>query len=250
MLLQRFILRLTLKSSFEFRQNDEETFKKVDFGERFTTDAGDLILVPKESLLRYKGKNVKINILPLHIISDFYRKIVDISPADIEYSNIINLTLEDAVEERAIDILNSLMDINNENALKDKKAIADRTSKFINDRITDIYNNLSDVDETEENYKAKRGIAKPGFTSQRNFQPEAAGQEELQNASIQLNIAESMQNLIADQNDYSFIPVNIGISDSGIANSAQRFNELIAERNRLLESSNEKPCYFKIKPTD
>ena len=117
--------------------------------------------------------------------------------------------------------------------------MADKTSQFINDRIADIYTNLSSVDQTAESYKESRGIADLASQSSVNFQQSAASESELQNANIQLNIASSMQNMLGEQEGYEIIP-NVGLADASIDNAAARYNELVAQRNRLLESSNEK----------
>ena len=235
------------RNSFKYRLNEDDAYKTLDFGEKFNSDAGGLILIPNDKLLSYRNQDLKVSIVPVAYMADGYRDAVQIAPADSKHSMIINLYVEDAVPERGIDILNTLIQINNENAVEDKRLIADRTSKFINDRIADIYGSLSDVDETAETFKASRGIADLGSQSNVNFDQSARSQQELQNANIQLNIAQSMQDLIDGQEGYNFIPSNVGISDPGIANSAQRYNELVAERNRLLESSNEKnPVIVKL----
>src|SRR5690606_19995081 len=96
------------------------------------------------------------------------------------------------------------------------------------------------VDDTQETFKESRGIADLGSQSNVNFSMSAAGEQELQSASIQLNIANSMKDLISNQEAYEIIPTNVGLNDAGIASAAQKYNELVAQRNRLLASSNEK----------
>jgi len=240
-------IEILSKNSLNYKESEDDEYVKIDFGEKIKTNAGDIILTPNEKSKFYTKKTLVTTIHPVTKIADFYRGKVDISPADSKQSNIINLYLEDPVKQRAVDILNAIISINNTNAVADKKAIADRTSTFINDRISDIYSNLSNVDDTAENFKSSRGIADLGSQSNVNFNRSAAGQQELQNANIQLQVAQSMQDLISSQDDYTLMPSNVGISDPGITNTTQRYNELIAERNRLLESSNEKnPVIVKL----
>ena len=188
---------------------------------------------------------MKIQIIPVSTIAKNLQFRTKINPAN-KLSSIIKISFDDPIKERAVDIVNSLIAINNSNAVEDKKLIADNTTKFINDRIGEIYENLTSVDKTEENFKSSRGIANLGSQSNVNFTQSAAGQQELQNANIQLNIASSMQELINGQDGYDIIP-EVGLSDQGISNTAQRYNALVAQRNRLLESSNEKnPVILKL----
>ncbi|RYC51412.1 tyrosine protein kinase [Flagellimonas olearia] len=235
-----FFVNLNSDTSFEYGEEEDAPFKKYDFGSRVKTKIGSIILVPDgEFLDTYKGNRLKVVISPIPNVADGYRQKISVSPA-AEYSNIINIALVDPIQKRAVDVINELILTNNSNAVADKKNIADRTTKFINDRITEIYSSLSSVDQTAESFKESRGIADLGSQSNVNFSQSAASERQLQETSIQLNIASSMKDLISDQEGYDIIPTNVGLNDAGIANAAQKYNELVAQRNRLLESSNEK----------
>ena len=242
-----FYVDLKSDTSFEYSEEEDGPYKKYDFGSKIKTKIGDIILVPEtEYLNSYKNKRLKVAIDPIPLVAVGYRDNIVVSPAN-KMSNIINITLTDPVQKRAVDIINELVQTNNSNAVEDKKAIADRTTKFINDRITEIYSNLSSVDESAETFKESRGIADLGSQSSVNFNRSASSEQELQSASIQLNIANSMKDLISDQEGYDVVPTNVGLNDPGIANAAQKYNELVAQRNRLLESSNEKnPVIVKL----
>ncbi|PWL39138.1 tyrosine protein kinase [Flagellimonas aquimarina] len=234
-----FFVKAYSDTSFGYKEKEDEPEKKYDFGDKIKSDIGDIILTPNKTLSSYKDKQMQVVIKPLHFVADSYRKRTRINANDKKLSNIINISLTDPIEQRAVDIINELIGINNINAVTDKKAIADRTTKFINDRITEIYSNLSSVDDTAENFKSSRGIADLGSQSNVNFNLSASSEQELQNINIQLSIANSMKDLINGQDGYDIIP-EVGLSDQSISNSAQRYNELVAQRNRLLESSNEK----------
>nr|WP_299067449.1 polysaccharide biosynthesis tyrosine autokinase [uncultured Allomuricauda sp.] len=234
-----FFVKIHSDTSFGYKEKEDEAEKKYDFGDKVKSKIGDIILTPNKTLSANKNKQLQVVIKPIDFVADSYRKKTHINANDKKLSNIININLTDPIEQRAIDIINELIGINNNNAVSDKKAIADRTTKFINDRITEIYSNLSSVDDTAENFKSSRGIADLGTQSNVNFNLSASSEQELQNINIQLSIANSMKDLINGQDGYDIIP-EVGLSDQGISNSAQRYNELVAQRKRLLESSNEK----------
>lgn len=241
-----FYIRIHSNTSFGYKEKEDEAEKKYDFGDKIKSGIGDIILTPKKELPKYKNRELHVVINPLEMVADGYRKKTLINPNDKKLSNIINITLTDPIEQRAIDVINELIGVNNENAVADKKAIADRTTKFINDRITEIYTSLSSVDESAENFKESRGIADLGSQSNVNFTMSASSEQELQNANIQLSIASSMKELIDGQEGYDIIP-EVGLADQSISSTAQRYNELVAQRNRLLESSNEKnPVIVKL----
>lgn len=241
-----FFVKVYSDTSFGIRDKEDNPERKVEFGEKIKTEIGDIIITPNANLENYKNRNIRVTVSPVDAVADYYRKKTSVRANDTKFSNIINLTLNDPIQQRAVDIINSLININNSNAVRDKKEIADRTTKFINDRIAEIYTNLSSVDETAENYKTSRGIADLGSQSSVNFDMSAAGEQELQNVNIQLNIASTMRDLIDGQESYEIIP-EVGLADQSISSTAMRYNELVVRRNRLLESSNEKnPVIVKL----
>ncbi|WP_190808473.1 tyrosine-protein kinase family protein [Flagellimonas sp. S3867] len=242
-----FYIDLNSATSFLYTSQEDQIPKSYTFGSNIKTKIGNIILVPNvDQLDDFLNQRLKIVINPIPKVALNYRSRTRISSADKLMSNIINISLTDGVQRRAIEVINHLVEINNSNAVADKKAIADKTFRFINDRINEIYSSLSSVDETAETFKASRGIADLGSQSSVNFQQSAASEHELQNANIQLSIANSMKELINGQDDYDVIP-EVGLADQGISGAAQRYNGLVAQRNRLLESSNVKnPVIVKL----
>ena len=242
-----FYIDFKSDTSFFYTSEENEVPKNYSFGSNIKTKIGDIILIPNVSKLdKFSNERLRIVINPIPKVASDFRNRTLISPADKLLSNIINISLTDGVQRRAIEVIDNLIEINNANAVADKKAIADKTFKFINERINEIYSNLSSVDETAESFKTSRGIADLGTQSTVNFQQSAASEQELQSAAIQLSIANSMKELIDGQEGYDIIP-EVGLADQGISSAAKRYNGLVAQRNRLLESSNEKnPVIVKL----
>lgn len=235
-----FYIRWISGTKFEFADIEDDTFKEYAFGERIPSALGDLIFTPTLTgdLKSYFGREYEVKISPWATMAEYYQRNILITGTN-EFSNIISITLNDAIKQRGKDIINALIKEYNENAIEDKKAIADRTSNFIDDRIAEIYGNLSTVDQSAEDFKAGRGIADIGAQTNVNLNIGAANQQELQNATVQLQIASSMKDLVDGQEGYEVLPANVGLADETIANTTARYNELALERKRLLESSNE-----------
>ncbi|MEQ8219788.1 MAG: polysaccharide biosynthesis tyrosine autokinase [Arenibacter sp.] len=235
-----FYLTLSNATTFGYSQEEDMPLMPFAFGKNISTPIGDIVITPNvRDIDNYKDRRYKVSVTPVVMVAQQYQRKVMVSPA-AEYSNILNISLNDPIQKKANDIINTLVDTYNNNAIADRKAIADKTSEFINDRITDIYSNLSVQDQNEEDYKAGRGITDIASQSSVNLTVSASSQQELQNTSLQLDIASSMKDLVENQEGYEILPSNVGLSDPTIANTTARYNELVAERNRLLKSSNEK----------
>lgn len=237
----QFFILLKGENDFLFSEEEEsEPNKKYSFGQEIESPIGNITFTPKtENLKNTIGQKFKISINPISFMAQIYQDKIKVSAA-AEFSNIINLSLQDPIQEKARDIINNLIETYNGNAVADKKALADRTSEFINERISTIYSNLSSVDQTAEDFKSNRGLVDLASQTNVNLSVSAASEQELRDASIQLDIASSMKDLVDAQSGFELLPPNVGITDPSIAANTAKYNELVSERNRILESSNEK----------
>ena len=235
-----FYITITSPTTFSFSLEEDFPVKVFSFGNRVPTPIGDIVLTPNmDDYERYKDKRLRVSVIPVTKVVEVYSSKIYISPAD-EFSNIVNIELEDINKDKAKDIINALIRIYNKNAIEDKKIIADRTSDFINDRIASISSNLSNVDQSAEDFKTDRGVTDIASEANINLNVGVANQQNLANMRTQLNIAASMKDIVEGQDNFEVLPGNIGLSDPTINSITSKYNELVLERNRLLKSSNEK----------
>jgi capsular exopolysaccharide synthesis family protein len=174
---------------------------------------------------------------PLEVVALSYKEKIIIGNTD-EKSNIIDILLEDPIKLKAIDIVNTLVRVYNENAINDKQEIADKTSQFINDRIVEISSNLSSIDQGALTFKQDQGVTNIPVETNINLTASVGTQQDLARARNELNMAASMNSIVQKQNGYEVLPANIG--GPAISTTTAQYNQLVSERKRLLESSNEK----------
>ena len=232
-----FYINLISDATFGYKRNEGEPYKENTFGSNISTPLGDLVITPStEKINVFKGSEFRIVINPATVVADNYRRRIVINPID-RSSNILSVYLQDGIQRRAQDIINTLIAVYNENAISDKKEAADKTSNFIDARITEIYSNLYNVDQSAEEFKTDRGITDISSESNINLNVGMANRQELEGATLQLNMASSMKDVVENQNGYEILPSNLGLSDPTITGTTARYNQLVSERNRLLESS-------------
>ncbi|WP_396590084.1 GumC family protein [Allomuricauda sp. R78024] len=234
-----FFVDLSNDTTFDYAEKEEDApVETVAYGKNVSTPIGDMVMTPNTGISLSKGR-YKVVVSPVAAMAQIYQSRIRVSPVS-EFSNILDISLVDPIQQKAIDIINSLVNVYNKNAIEDKKAIADRTSNFIDDRINDIYSNLASADQTEEEFRANRGLADVASQANMSLNVSAASEKELQNASVQLMIASAMKDEVDSKQGYDLIAYNVGLSDPTIANTTQKYNELIQERKRLLEDTGEK----------
>ena len=234
-----FFIELSSDTSFGYSKDEDAPLKIYSFGKNITTEIGDIVITPNLKYFeRHKGHRIKVNVNPIFKVAEAYQTKIIVAPAQ-EFSNIINVSLNDAIPQRAIDIINKLVSVYNKNAVEDKQIIADKTSTFINERIKEISGNLTSVDQSAQDFKTSKGVTDIASEANIALNVGAANRQELENAKTQLSIASGMKDYVSGESGYEVMPSNVGLSDATIANTTAKYNELVMERNRLLKSSNE-----------
>ena len=234
-----FEIVILSETSYSFKDEDMKAPKNYDFGNPIKTLLGDLVVTPNTSSFRFvKEEKYRIYVRPVESVASWLKEKIKISEID-KKSNIVALSFEDPKAKKANDVLEQLIAIYNQNAVLDKKAIADKTSNFINSRIADISSNLTNVDESAESLRTSKGIVDISSQANINLSAGASNRQELAVAQNQLNIASGMLELVDGQSGYEVLPSNLGLSDPSIGTTTARYNQLVQERNRLLQSSNE-----------
>ena len=234
-----FFIDLNSESTFGYSLESDGAVKMFSFGENIPTEAGDIVITPNLKYLKnYTNQKFQVSLRPIVAVAETYQKKVVAIPA-MEFSNIINLSLNTAIKQKGIDILNELIFVYNQNAITDKKIIADRTSNFIDDRIDEISSNLTSVDQSAEEFKTEKGLTDIASESNIALNVGAANRQELENARTQMNIAAGMNSYLSEENGYEVLPSNVGLTDGTIASTTAKYNELVLERQRLLKSADE-----------
>jgi capsular exopolysaccharide synthesis family protein len=235
-----FFISSTSSTTFGFNEKDDDPVKVYAYGKNINTPAGEIIITPTNvDFSFYEGKRFQIVIAPLGEVAQSYQTEMNLNIVD-KLSNIVEINLTDPIQQKAIDIIDALVNTYNQNGVIDKKAVADRTSNFIDDRIIEISVSLSSVDQNAVDFMTNKGLSDIGSQTNINLSTSAANQQELENARYQLMVAQAMKEEVSSQSDFQQLPTNIGLSDPTISSATAKFNEVAAERKRLLESSSEK----------
>ena len=154
-------------------------------------------------------------------------------------TTIIRLDYRDVNIQRAEDVLNMIINCYNENWIKDKNQITISTNEFIADRLKVIEQELGSVDKTITSYRSEHRLPDAGAVAQMDMQISAEATKHLMELNNQLSIARFLQNDIRSAAPGSLLPANVGLDDVSSQSEISKYNELMLQRNRLVESSSE-----------
>lgn len=216
---------------------------KVNLNDTVNTPVGKLVVTPT---LYYTPDYYQIPITVckanLEAVGLAYNAALQASVAS-EASSIINLSIADVSARRAEDILNTLIDVYNQDAIDDKNKIAVNTANFINERLIVIEQELGGVESQIADYKSEHNLADISTQTGAFMQTSSRYQQEGVNLENQRTLAVYIRDYLADPAKAGeLIPANTGIADVNIEGQIAEYNELMLQRDKLIgNSSNKNP---------
>lgn len=155
-----------------------------------------------------------------------------------EDADVIELSIEDVSVQRAVDILNYVLLVYNQNWITDKDKQANATSAFIAERLAVIENELGGIDRSIADYMKETGTPNIYETTKINMERGASMEEQLISLNNQLSIANYMKEFLDENNNFTTIlPVNLGLNASDLAVQIETYNELLLNRENIISSS-------------
>lgn len=230
--------KLTILSDTQYSIENEElgSMGSFSFGNRVSTSYGDLMFVPHFSEIP-SNPVVYISVSPLLSIANSYSKRINVEPISRKTS-VINISLVDAVKDRAQDYINTLIKQYNADGVDEKNQVSKNTADFIAKRLDLIHEELNQVESTVASYKQSQELTNINAETTLFLKNTLSTKKEALRLSTKLRMVQFMADyLLEDNKRLKLLPTNIGLTDESISVSVSTFNTLILDRNRLLKNS-------------
>lgn len=204
------------------------------------TDHGTLTLTQNgDYTWNGAGRDMFITILPPAITAIKYVGALNVAPTS-KTTTIAQLTLSDQDPLRAIDFLNQLAIVYNQQANADKNEIAMKTEEFINDRLQKIDAELGSTEGALENYKKRNRITELKLDATQTLAQNTQYTNMLSEANTQIQLLDYLREYVNNpDNRYQLIPGNVGLTDQASMQLIVQYNQNVQNRNRLLRSVSE-----------
>ena len=187
----------------------------------------------------WMGKEIQVLKLPLSAVASYYLANLGIRQEEDE-SSILTLSLKDASPARAEDVLNMLITVYNEDAIRDKNQVAVNTAEFINERLIIISRELGGVESELETYKRDNRILDINNTASTYLSESRSSNSEALELETQLRLATYIKDYLEDHTkDGDLIPSNTGIDNASVESQISQYNSLKLRRDKLIEDSSD-----------
>jgi len=246
-----------ISTSFEILVRNEKEFEFIDvkeihngkryFSKEFKADLGNKENVIDQKLISIdlnnefaedlEGKKIKVTIIPIEVVVNYYMTVLNIEPVDERVSNVLNLFIEETARDKGIAIVNNLIEQYNADGINDKNMVAQTTIDFLDKRLELISTELSAIEGTAASFKTKKGMVDVTTGASIYLESSSMTDRDLVAANTQLELVNFMMEELRKSGNSEPLPGNIGLSDPSIVHMISEYNNLILQRNRILRSS-------------
>ena len=164
-------------------------------------------------------------------------KQIDIDLAD-DQTSIISITCKDMSGERSEKIINTLIEVYQQEWMKDKQSAADASTRFINERIKDIEIELSGLDNNIAQFRGKNLMPDYEEAAKMYMENAALTYEAQVKVNNQLYMMEQMRNQVRkEEGTNQVLPANLLPDNENVAIQIGEYNKLQLQRNSMAENS-------------
>lgn len=211
--------------------------KEYKFGEtNFNTSIPcKLILRNKDFLIKANGNAYKIILKTRKNVVQSIANSITIDYV-VKQSDILSLTLNGFNQEKINDIINTLIEVFNQDGIQDRQLVSKKTIEFVDDRFKFLFNELDSIEISKANFKKEKELSYVEADASVLMQNNYESKSKLETANTQIALAELMKNTINSSKGLELLPSNIGIENVEVNGLVASYNEQILKRNKLILS--------------
>lgn len=186
-------------------------------------------------------KVVKLNVWVASptVVAQSYAQNLSVSPTS-KTTTIAQLSLKNSHKQRAVDFINRLVAIYNQDANDEKNEVAEKTAEFIEERIGIINAELGAAENQLATFKQQAGLTDLSSDAQLALQESSKYEQLRVENATQIQLVEFLKAYInQEENANEVLPANVGLKDQNLSTVIDQYNTMIIERKRLLRTSSE-----------
>ncbi|MGV8914038.1 MAG: GumC family protein [Kaistella sp.] len=180
--------------------------------------------------------DLSFNYMPIDAAVTRFQKAAKVDLVEKD-ATVIGLSIGLSNIEKAKDLVNGLVTAYNTDAINDKNSESMKTKDFIDERISIISNELGDVESQKETFKRANNITDIPVEASLNLTKSANARSRVLESETQLQLANDLIGYMSRTGNNQTLPSSVGLSNPTASANINAYNQLILERNNLLESA-------------
>lgn len=172
-------------------------------------------------------------------VAQSYASSLMVTPSS-KTTTIAKISVKNAHKQRAVDFINRLVAIYNQDANDEKNEVAEKTAQFIEERIGIINAELGAAENQLATFKQQAGLTDLSSDAQLALQESSKYEQLRVENATQIQLVEFLKTYInQEENANEVLPANVGLKDQNLSTVIEQYNTMIIERKRLLRTSSE-----------
>ena len=184
-----------------------------------------------------------INYIPTSKLISILKNSITVSQVG-ENSEIVNLNFKNSNPEYAKIVLNELIDVFNNDGVRDRQLIHKRTIDFVDERYEYLASELETIEFKKQSYKIKNNLVDLSANAEISLKESTLSSENLFSNENQIFVVSNLLNDLS-QLDFKLLPSNIGIENLQINSLIQSYNQSVLDQRKLITSAGPNNVYVK-----
>ena len=212
---------------------------KLELNKRYKSPFGIFTIRPALGYKEGASDEIVVTRISFLAVAGMYGSRISAS-LQREAFNIIDIRCQDVNIPRADNILSTMINIYNENWVKNRNQISVATNEFIKERLVVIEQELGHVDKNISDYKSERAMPSVSAVAGQALGLQSQTEAQSQQLNNQLYMVKYVRNYISDEgNTTQLLPASSGIGNSATEAQISEYNNKLLQRNNLVSNSSE-----------
>jgi len=222
--------------SFIFKKNEDDIGNRYYYDVPFETKEGRFLISLNPEVAVLQGL-YRVVFYPLATSAKIHKSNLGVERIGSHTSSsVLELKTIDPVPEKARDLLNTLIDVYNEEEIKDENTVLRNTLDFIDFRVANLVGELDSVESGIQRYKSANEIISENASSSMDY---TLGEirssiQKISDFEIQKNMLESLEGfLLKDQSSFNLIPANLIAENPVLSGFVNQYNALVLNHKKI-----------------
>lgn len=232
--------KLNLTAQYILKGKESETTASFDsLPAVLPTPVGVFSFTRNDSVALEKPVKLKAQIASPTVVAQGYAANLTVNPSS-KTTTIAKISIQNTHKQRAVDFINRLVTIYNQDANDEKNEVAEKTAQFIEERIGIINAELGAAENQLSTFKQQAGLTDLSSDAQLALQESSKYEQLRVENATQIQLVEFLKTYInQEENANEVLPANVGLKDQNLSTVIDQYNTMIIERKRLLRTSSE-----------
>ncbi len=210
---------------------------KGRIGTQTRTPLGRVEVSPAKAYDDKEEIEIHVDHVPVKGAAAGYAAALKTSTDDLS-ANMVILQITNSSPERAEDILAQLIASYNDRWMRDKRTLADNSSKFIDERVQLLQSELGSVENEISSFKSANLLPDVDAAASLYMSQATQASMALKDLRNQEYMAKYIRNYLRNsENTNKLLPSNAGLTNANLSGQIAQYNTKILERNSLVSQS-------------